>query len=71
MTLLITGITKKGKQRVYQFGNKWRVLKIVQTVLFSDSPGPWLLVVPETHFTDSIASRWIHKNHDVDFSIKK
>ena len=66
MTLTLSGKTKKGKERVKQWGAEdWVVTRIEDSVLFSTEKGPWLFI----DNGEDKASRWIHAKHDKDFSI--
>lgn len=62
----LEGISKKGKERVKQWGeNGWVVTKISDYVIFSPETGPWLFV----DNGNDRASRWIHEKRDCDFRI--
>jgi len=67
-TLTLTGKTKrKGKPRIAQHGSQWRVLKVMESVHFSNKRGPWLLIEPP----NKNDLRWIHATDDEHFSIEK
>jgi hypothetical protein len=68
-TVTLTGKTNKGKQRVREFGKSWRVWIRWDHVLFSSEPGPWLMVSPLGSTQDSLATRWVNENNDVDFVV--
>lgn len=62
----LEGVSKKGKERIKQWGEKgWVVAKITDRVIFSSEPGPWLFV----ENGNDRASRWIHERRDGDFRI--
>ena len=62
----LEGITKKGKERIKQWGaNGWVVTKVTDKVIFSSEHGPWLFV----DNGNDRASRWIHGKRDRDFRI--
>lgn len=70
--LTLTHKTRKGKQKLNQFGNKWIVLRSVPDVCFSSFTGPWLFIKPIKDMSKierQNAPRWIHKNNDKDFLI--
>lgn len=71
-------LSKRGKQLVKQHGDRWEVVQVCQTVLFSSDAGPWILVTPITeervHQTvwdtrEDTASRWIHAHFDTNFKV--
>lgn len=71
-------LTKKAKQRIKQHGDRWEVLDVRESVLFSTEAGPWMFVIPITeeriHHTvrdtrEDTASRWIHAHFDSDFKV--
>ena len=68
-TVTLTGKTNKGKQRVREFGKSWCVWTRWDHVLFSSEPGPWLMVSPLGSVRDSLATRWVNENNDVDFVV--
>jgi len=57
--------TKKGKERIKQWGDEGTVKEIRGTVLFSQDKGPWLLVTAGDR-----DCRWIHAKNDKDFTIE-
>ncbi len=65
----LSGITKKGRQRVKQHGEMWRVLEVRDTVIFSSERGPWMLVAPGGHDKTSNSIRWVHVSADEDFAV--
>ena len=67
MSIILKGITQKGKNRVREQGTEWIILKIEHRVLFSQEPGPWWLIRPITGF--ETASRWIRNMVDKDFEV--
>ena len=56
----------KGKNRVREHGQLWRLTRTADKVLFTDKPGPW-------HHLESLRNpnygRWISENDDPDFVI--
>ena len=36
--------SKHGKDRVNQYGNKWKIISVRPNMLFSSERGPWLLL---------------------------
>lgn len=70
--------TKRAKQLVKQHGDRWEVLNVVESVLFSTETGPWMHVTPITEprvamtareARDDTASRWIHAHFDTNFKV--
>jgi hypothetical protein len=51
---------------------RWVVMKVQDSVIFSDKPGPWYLVGPcSIHPTDlEKHSRWVNHSQDPDFKIQ-
>lgn len=72
-------LDKRAKQIIKQNGDRWEVTRLEMRVLFSDRPGPWLLVQPLTEDrapADSVraarlesASRWVHEHFDTEFKV--
>lgn len=56
---------RKGKQRIAQHGDQWRIKSISQIVFFSSEPGPWIGI--ESVNSDDF--RTIHATNDKDFKI--
>ncbi|MDQ6996279.1 MAG: hypothetical protein Q9M82_02320 [Mariprofundus sp.] len=52
-----------GKDWIKSMGQLWQVRKITDHVLFSNHPGPWMLL-EQNHF-----ERWINLNADRHFLI--
>lgn len=69
IVVTLTGITKKGKQRVRDFGPCWRVLRHEDRVLFNPEIGPWLLITPLGRVAEDNAARWVRANCDADFVV--
>lgn len=70
----LVGMSKKGKQRTKEFGNTWRVLHTVDTVLFSEEKGPWLFIESVGPYEPQVimrSARWIHSLYDKDFIISR
>jgi len=65
MILTLKGITQKGKNRIRECGDKWKVIEEQEKNVFNEY-GPWLFIEP---ITDKEKFRWIHKNNDKDFEI--
>lgn len=69
-TIVLRGVTLKGKNRVREQGDRWTVFGETDRVLFAPGkPGPWLYVVPAGMPHDHKAGRWIHKTNDADFHV--
>lgn len=68
-TVTLTGKTKKGKQRVRDFGPTWSVLRRQDRVLFKPEPGPWLLIAPPGRDSEDHAARWVREHCDTDFVV--
>lgn len=63
----LIGKSKKGKERIKRDGAEdWLVMKVSDTVLFSDEHGPWVRLGKEG-IPQSI--RWVNLNNDLDFQI--
>ena len=69
MMISLSGISKRGKQLVKQYGSGWRVIIKRETVLFSDKVGNWLHVVPGGRADTDEASRWINALDDENFKV--
>lgn len=68
--LILRAKTRKGQNRLTQFGTEWLVRETRDRVLFSSEPGPWLLIAETSHVgIHAPGSRWIHRTHDPDFEI--
>jgi hypothetical protein len=65
--MILKGRSTKGKERIRRFGNQWRKLEEVDTVLFSSQPGPWWFVEPV--IDPEQGSRWIRSFDDPDFVV--
>ena len=64
--LTLVGKTQKGKNRIRELGNKWRIILDWNSVTcLRGAPG--FLIAPVTNDTDKV--RWIAKQHDIDFDI--
>jgi len=55
----LTGKTKKGKERVKQFGTLWTI----ETRVDPTGQGRWCVVCPPS-------MRWVHPTHDADFDVE-
>lgn len=69
MMLTLVGISDTGKKRVKERGAGWRVIDKRDSVQFSETRGPWLLIVPEGRSPDDLAARWVHGLNDTDFKV--
>ena len=67
--ITLTGISKKGKERVKRDGSTgWELLKLVSgPVSFSKSLGPWLLI--QQPGNDN-SMRWVHYVNDKNFKVE-
>ena len=66
MKIKLTAKTRKGKNRISQFGNIWSVEREAEKVIFSNLRGGWMLIKPENGIQ---GTRWINRFHDKDFKI--
>lgn len=64
LTIKCRGRSNKGKNRIHEHGDIWKVIRVKNTVGFSNSPGPWALIQAQD---DEI--RWINWNNDPHFEI--
>lgn len=72
-------LSNRARQIVKQHGERWEVVRREVNVLFTTSPGPFLLVQPLTEErapADDVrasrietASRWVHEFTDEDFKV--
>lgn len=72
-------LSKRAKQIVKQHGERWEVVRREVNVLFTDTPGPFLLVQPISEERApandmraariETASRWVHEFNDEDFKV--
>lgn len=72
-------LSKRAKQITKQHGERWEVIELRMTVLFSDDRGPWLLVQPLSEERAPAndmraariesASRWVHEFSDPEFKV--
>lgn len=63
MTIKVRGKSQKGKNRVRERGEVWRLVKTAESVLFSSERGPWLLL----ESLDGKSMRWMQAKNDDDF----
>jgi hypothetical protein len=68
-TLVLKGITHKGKNRIREHGPMWVIHAKTNKVLFNPEPGPWLYIAPAGMDQHCKASRWIKEVGDADFEI--
>lgn len=54
-----------GKPRILLNGDKWEVVRVADSVLFSKQPGPWLLLKS----VETVDCRWVHQTDDPNFKI--
>lgn len=66
MKVKLTGITRKGKQRVKQHGEIWKVRKEMADVLWSKKKGPWLLI----DSLDGKDTRAVNERADTNFEVE-
>ena len=57
--------TKKGKERIKQYGDTGVVFEVRDKVSFSDDRGPWLLVLAADP-----KGRWVHETRDKNFTVE-
>ncbi len=65
-------LTRKGKNRIHEHGERWRVEGIRNRVGFSLRPGPWVLVVAVNDpnlFEGQPTFRWVRELDDENFEI--
>ena len=65
-------LTRKGKNRIREHGERWKVEGIRDRVGFSPRPGPWILVVAiddPNPFGGQPTFRWIKESDDENFEI--
>ncbi len=67
--ITLRGKTRHGKNRVFELGSQWNIVKTAESVLFSDKRGPWALVEPVED--DPENNRWILLEGDTDFEVVK
>jgi len=70
--MILKGKTRTGKSRIHEVGSEWSEIKRMDSVLFSDKPGPWILVTPtkpQANKPEDWNWRWIHATKDPDFEI--
>ena len=67
MSIILKGITLKGKNRVREQGSEWVIGRMTDKVEFSQESGPWWLVRPITG--SQIQDRWIRNTVDKDFEV--
>jgi hypothetical protein len=70
---------KRAKQIIKQHGDRWEVIKSLQTILFNPHPGPWLYIQPLTEERGlpttvaeakiESATRWVHEHFDDNFKV--
>jgi len=64
-TAILKPKTKKGKERIKQYGASGIVLDVKDKVIFSCENGPWLLIEAADP-----TSRWVHIKFDKDFEVE-
>jgi hypothetical protein len=71
---VLTPLTLKAKNKVHEAGSpaRWVLHMLRDSVVFSDRPGPWLYLRPDTGGTDGRDhARWVHEHSDKDFQVKE
>lgn len=68
-SIVVEGITHKGKKCVSKKGQLWEIHAKTEKVLFNPENGPWLYISPygTTHLSKD--AMWVKELHDVDFKI--
>lgn len=69
LLLTLKGITGKGKNRVRESGEAWRIVRTESRIQFDDRIGPWHLIVPANKRDNDNAMRWVHEFNNKDFSV--
>lgn len=69
MTIVLEGITHKGKKCISKNGPMWEIHAKTDKVLFNPEHGPWLYIAPFGKTYLSTDSRWIKEHNDIDFKI--
>ena len=62
--ITVRGKSQKGKNRIREHGETWRIVERQEKVKFSSETGPWLLL----ESLDGKCLRWMHETNDKDFS---
>lgn len=64
-------LNNKAKNKINEakHPHHWIVLDEKEQVAFSERPGPWLHIMPDTN--DGSKSRWVHQHQDKDFIVKE
>lgn len=63
----LIGKSQKGKNRVFEQGEEWHLVTVVDKVLFTTEPGPWMLLTSVKSHDKGI--RWVHASNDKDFEV--
>lgn len=66
MNIRLEGKTLKGRNRIHEHGEWWKLIKTSNFVLFSNQKGPWILVESVKHPKHN---RWVHTSMDTDFKV--
>ncbi len=66
MIIILKPISKHGKDRVHQFGNRWIIDNIVDRVVFDNRVGPWLGLRDADGKGDF---RWVKFKEDKNFEV--
>jgi len=69
--IILTGRSRKGKNRVQEWGTKWTVTRMRDTVTFSSNAGPWMLVHSEKDERGADWFMWVNTKDDLNFEVKK
>lgn len=67
-TMILSGITRHGKNHVTNHGDTWRVVHIWDRVLFTDRRGPWICL---ESLNGKGFVQWVHGENDDNFRIEK
>lgn len=75
MIVKLKGKTQKGKNRIREWGETWKVTAKNESVLFSNERGPWASVIPidiptENQKSPVMGLRWINLRSDEDFEVE-
>jgi len=71
-TIKLVGKTQKGKNRVRELGELWRIVEVTNEVLFSSVKFNWAKIEPialDNNIRQSNTIRWIHLIDDKDFGV--
>jgi hypothetical protein len=63
--IILKPISKHGKDRIHQYGERWIVKSVMGNVMFDDRSGLWLGLMSE----DGRDFRWVRSQEDKNFII--